>query len=106
MTKVDKIFKWVSIILLSLLISSFLVINLIEIARLRFLVPFAVILALMNAFAFPIGNLILIATFFIKLFSKNKTKNDKIQIILNLISIIICSIAIFSIQILHYLVQR
>ena len=101
MNKIDKIFKWVSIMLL------FLIIVLIAIFLAYFFNPLEVFIIplfvcfFISVFLIPMGDLILIFIFFIKLFSKNKTKKDDEKLILNLISIIFYSIlSIFCIAFL------
>lgn len=101
MNKIDKIFKWVSIMLL------FLIIVLIAIFLAYFFNPLEVFIIplfvcfFISVFLIPTGDLILIFIFFIKLFSKNKTKKDDEKLILNLISIIFYSIlSIFCIAFL------
>ena len=91
MNKIDKIFKYISIALLFLLLTpilSFLIvlINVDIFEKLLFIVIF---LGFADAILIPILDLFLIIIFFIKIFSKNKTKKDWKMIILNLISIII-----------------
>ena len=91
MNKIDKIFKYISIVLLFLLLTpilSFLIvlINIDFFEKLLFIVIF---LGFADTILMPILDLFLIFIFFIKIFSKNKTKKDWRIIILNLVSIII-----------------
>lgn len=91
MNKINKIFKWVFIALLIMIlipIASFVVLFF-NSEQFAFLIPVVFIITFLNAILIPIGDLILIILFFVKLFSKNKTKKDDEQIALNLISIII-----------------
>lgn len=93
MNKVDKIYKTTSILLLLLVLIPIVgFIIFFSSKELAFLIPIVSIITIISSIIIPIGNLILIATFFIKLFSKNKTgKNDK-QLVLNLINIIFYSL--------------
>ncbi len=88
---IDKIFKYISITLLFLLIVpiiSFLIV-LINVDIFEKLLSIVIFLGFVDTILIPILDLFLIFIFFIKIFSKNKTKKDWRIIILNLISIII-----------------
>ena len=76
-------------LLLLLLIPIVGFIILLNFQQLEFLIPIVFASVFVSAFLIPIGNLILIITFFIKLFSKNKTEKNAEQIISNLF-VIIC----------------
>ena len=82
MNKVDKIFKWISIALLFLttvpILSFFIYLH----KPLEVFIAILFISSFIGAFFIPVGDLILIFTFFVKLFSKDKTKKTKLQIIL------------------------
>ena len=108
MNKIDKIFKWVSIVLLFLALApilSFLIviININIFEKLLFIVIF---LGFADAILIPILDLFLIIIFFIKIFSKNKTKKDWIIIILNLISIIIYTFISFLLVFIIFVSDR
>ena len=108
MNKIDKIFKYISIALLFLLlilILSFLtvVINVDIFEKLLFIVVF---LGIADTILIPILDLFLIFIFFIKIFSKNKTKKDWIIIILNLISIIIYTFISFLLVFIMFISDR
>jgi len=93
MNKIDKIFKWVSIILLLLIlipIAGFTILFFWA-EKYSFLIHIVFTIAILCAILILIGYLTLIILFFIKLFSKNKTKKTWLQIILNLICIIFYS---------------
>ena len=108
MNKIDKIFKYVSIALLFLLlvpILSFLIvlINVDIFEKLLFIVIF---LSFADTILIPILDLFLIFIFFIKIFSKNKTQKDWIIIILNLISIIIYTFISFLLVFIMFVSDR
>ena len=108
MNKIDKIFKYVSIALLFLLlvpILSFLIvlINVDIFEKLLFIVIF---LSFADTILIPILDLFLIFIFFIKIFSKNKTKKDWKIIILNLISIIIYTFISFLLVFIMFVSDR
>ena len=108
MNKIDKIFKYISIALLFLLLApilSFLIvlINVDIFEKLLFIVIF---LGFADAILIPILDLFLIFIFFIKIFSKNKTKKDWIIIILNLISIIIYTFISFLLVFIMFVSDR
>lgn len=108
MNKIDKIFKYISIALLVLLLApilSFLIvlINVDIFEKLLFIVIF---LGFADAILIPILDLFLIIIFFIKIFSKNKTKKDWIIIILNLISIIIYTFISFLLVFIMFVSDR
>ena len=108
MNKIDKIFKYISIALLFLLLTpilSFLIvlINIDFFEKLLFIVIF---LGFADTILIPILDLFLIIIFFIKIFSKNKTKKDWIIIILNLISIIIYTFISFLLVFIMFVSDR
>ena len=108
MNKIDKIFKYISIVLLLLLLApilSFLIvlINVDIFEKLLFIVLF---LGFADTILIPILDLFLIFIFFIKIFSKNKTKKDWILIILNLISIIIYTFISFLLVFIMFVSDR
>ena len=108
MNKIDKIFKYISIALLFLLLTpilSFLIvlINVDFFEKLLFIVIF---LGFADTILIPILDLFLIFIFFIKIFSKNKTKKDWIIIILNLISIIIYTFISFLLVFIMFVSDR
>ena len=95
MDKVDKIFKTTSIILLLLIMTPIIGLIILLSSQQEFLVPIVFGGIITSACLIPIGNLILIVTFFIKLLSKNKTKKIWYRIMLNFISIIFYSYVSF-----------
>ena len=104
MNKVDKIFKLVSIILLFLTIVPILSFFIYLYKPLDVFIAILFISSFIGAFLIPFGDLILIFTFFVKLFSKDKTKKTRIQIILTFFSVIIYSyISIPCILFLFYI---
>ena len=108
MNKIDKIFKYISIALLFLLLTPILcflivLINVDIFEKLLFIVIF---LGFADAILIPILDLFLIIIFFIKIFSKNKTKKDWIIIILNLISIIIYTFISFLLVFIIFVSDR
>lgn len=108
MNKIDKIFKYISIALLFLLLTpilSFLIvlINIDFFEKLLFIVIF---LGFADTILIPILDLFLIFIFFIKIFSKNKTKKDWKMIILNLISIIIYTFISFLLVFIMFVSDR
>lgn len=108
MNKIDETFKYISIALLFLLlvpILSFLIvlINIDFFEKLLFIVIF---LGLADTILIPILDLFLIFIFFIKIFSKNKTKKDWKMIILNLISIIIYTFISFLLVFIMFISDR
>ena len=108
MNKIDETFKYISIALLFLLlvpILSFLIvlINIDFFEKLLFIVIF---LGLADTILIPILDLFLIFIFFIKIFSKNKTKKDWKMIILNLISIIIYTFISFLLVFIKFISDR
>ena len=92
MSKVDKIFKWISITLLFFVIVPILSLIAYLAKPLEIFIIALFTSSFIGAFFIPIGDLILIILFFVKLFLKNKTKKDDEQLVLNLISIIFYSI--------------
>ena len=101
MNKIDKIFKWISITLLFLTTVPILSFFIYLYKPLEVFIAILFASSFIGAFLIPFGDLILIFIFFIKLFSKNKTKKDDEKLILNLISIIFYSIlSIFCIAFL------
>ena len=108
MNKIDKIFKYISIALLFLLLTpilSFLIvlINVDIFEKLLFIVIF---LGFADAILIPILDLFLIIIFFIKIFSKNKTRKDWKMIILNLISIVIYTFISFLLIFIMFVSDR
>ncbi len=108
MNKIDETFKYVSIVLLLLLLApilSFLIvlINVDIFEKLLFIVLF---LGFADTILIPILDLFLIFIFFIKIFSKNKTKKDWIIIILNLISIVIYTFISFLLVFIMFISDR
>lgn len=108
MNKIDETFKYISIVLLLLLLApilSFLIvlINVDIFEKLLFIVLF---LGFADTILIPILDLFLIFIFFIKIFSKNKTKKDWITIILNLISIIIYTFISFLLVFIMFVSDR
>lgn len=93
MNKIDKIFKITSILLLFLIVISIIgFVVLLNFQQLELLIPIVFAIAIISSIIIPIGNLVLIIIFFVKLFSKNKTKKDNEQLTLNLINIIFYSL--------------
>lgn len=108
MNKIDETFKYISIVLLLLLLApilSFLIvlINVDIFEKLLFIVLF---LGFADTILIPILDLFLIFIFFIKIFSKNKTKKDWILIILNLICIIIYTFISFLLVFIMFVSDR
>ena len=104
MNKIDKIFKLISIILLFLTIVPILSFFIYLYKPLEVFIAILFISSFIGAFLIPFGDMILIFTFFVKLFSKDKTKKTKMQIILIFFSIIIYSyISIPCILFLFYI---
>lgn len=95
MNKVDKIFKLVSTILLFLVIVPILSFFIYLYKPLEVFIAILFVSSFIGPFLIPIGALILIILFFIKLFSKNKTKKAGVQLVLNLISIVFYSFISF-----------
>ena len=86
-------------------ILSFLIV-LINIDFFEKLLFIAIFLGLADTILIPILDLFLIFIFFIKIFSKNKTKKDWIIIILNLISIIIYTFISFLLVFIMFVSDR
>jgi len=104
MNKVDKIFKWISIALLFLIIAPILSLFAYLTKPLEIFMFIIFISSFIAAFLIPVGDLILIVLFFVKLFLKNKTKKDDKQLVLNLISIVFYSyISSFCFAFLFYI---
>lgn len=102
MNKVDKIFKIISILLLFLITISIIGFTiLLNFQQLELLIPIVFAIAIISSIIIPVGDLVLIIIFFIKLFSKNKIEKDVEQLTLNLINIIFYSlVSIFCIAFL------
>ncbi len=108
MNKIDKIFKYISIALLVLLLApilSFLIvlINVDFFEKLLFIVIF---LGFADIILILVLDLFLIFIFFIKIFLKNKTKKDWKIIIFNLISIIIYMFISFLLVFIMFVSDR
>ncbi len=104
MNKIDKIFKLVSTILLFLVIVPILSFFIYLYKPLEIFIAILFVSSFIGAFLIPFGDMILIFTFFVKLFSKDKTKKTKMQIILIFFSIIVYSyISIPCILFLFYI---
>ena len=108
MNKIDETFKYISIVLLYLLLApilSFLIV-LINIDFFENFLLITIFLAFADIILIPILDLFLIFIFFIKIFSKNKTKKDWILIILNIISIIIYTFISFLLVFIMFVSDR